>query len=314
MRRILGRYGFALAYLACYVATELAYAALSPDDQARLIAWVSTNVANLEHEPVVPLVFSAFISPGYLLTWPVLIALAVFGANRALGNVRTALVCLAGHVVGSLVSEGIVAYRVDVGHLPAADRYLTDVGPSYVVVSAIVIAVLCGTRLARVLAVVDFALLVFGGNIFGGLSRLDVAAVGHLTAMLTAAAATVAIMARRNRDRGQGPNRSQGPKRDGNQRSAGHLADGHSDQIGDCDGEGPKDQLPDGAPPERPVGQPGHHTPSGDRGDGAEAERNGQHIKAGQVRDERDDRAHRERGQRGARRHHWRGQLAGIHP
>jgi Rhomboid-like protein len=298
---ILTRYGFACAYLACYLATELVYARLSPDGQARLLAWASTDVANLEHEPAGPLVVSAFVSPGYLLTWPVLIALALFGANRALGNVRTALVCLAGHVVGSLVSEGIVAYRVDAGQLPAADRYLTDVGPSYVVVSAVVIAVLCGTWLARALAVVDFAILVFPGDIFGGLSQLDVAAVGHLTAMLTAAAATGLIVTRRRRNRG------------GSQRSAGHLADGHADQVGDRDGEGPEDQLPEGATPERPVGQPGHHPPAGDGGDGAETERGGQHLQAGQVRDERDDRADRERGQRGARRHHWRRQLAWIH-
>ena len=63
-----------------------------------------------------------------------LIALAAFGANRALGSARTALVCLAGHVIGSGVSEGIVAYRVDADQLSAASRYLTDVGPSYVVV------------------------------------------------------------------------------------------------------------------------------------------------------------------------------------
>jgi hypothetical protein len=298
---ILSRYGFACAYLACFLITELVYARLSPDGQARLLAWASTDVANLEHEPAGPLVVSAFVSPGYLLTWPVLIALALFGANRALGNVRTALVCLAGHVVGSLVSEGIVAYRVDAGQLPAADRYLTDVGPSYVVVSAIVIAVLCGTWLARALAVVDFAILVFAGDIFGGLSQLDVAPVGHLTAMLTAAAATGLIVTRRHRNH------------DGSQRSAGHLADGHADQVGDRDGEGPQDQLPEGATPERPVGQPGHHPPAGDGGDGGETERGGQHIQAGQVRDERDDRADRERGQRGARRHHWRGQLARIH-
>jgi hypothetical protein len=52
---------------------------------------------------------------------------------------------VAGQVAGTVVSEGIVGYRVRAGQLPAADRYLTDVGPSYVVVSAIVIAVVCGT-------------------------------------------------------------------------------------------------------------------------------------------------------------------------
>ena len=109
-------------------------------------------------------------------------------------------------MIGSLVSEGIVAYRVDAGQLAVANRYLTDVGPSYVVVSAIVIALACGTWLARALAAVDLVVLVFLGHIFGGLSQLDVSAVGHLTAMLTAAAATAVILARRSRGpSGRGP-------------------------------------------------------------------------------------------------------------
>ena len=306
--RILARYGFACAYLACFVAAELLYTLLSPHAQAKLIAWASTNVANLEHEPVGPLLVSALVTPGYFAVWPVLIALALFGANRALGNLRTALVCLAGHVIGSLVSEGIVAYRVNAGQLDAANRHLTDVGPSYVVVSAIVIALACGTWLARALAAFDLVVLVFPGHIFGGLSQLDVAAVGHLTAILTAAAATAVILTRRGRAPGPGRGSRRG------QGSGGHVADSHADQVGDRDGAGPQDQLPHRAPPERTVGQPRYHAPADDRGDGGEAERDGQHIEPGQVRDERDDRADGERAQRGARRHHGRGQLGGIYP
>jgi hypothetical protein len=261
------RYAFATAYLGCFVAVELAYALLTPAAQARLIAWASTNVANLEHEPVLPLVLSAFVAPGYFVVWPVLIALAVFGANRALGNAGTALVCLAGQVVGSLVSEGIVAYRVDAGQLAVANRYLTDVGPSYVVASAIVIALACGTWLARALAAVDLVILVFPGHIFAGLSQLDVSAVGHLTAMLTAAAATALILTRRSR-------------RAGGRGSGGHLPDGHADQVGDPDCAGPQEQLPRRAAPERPFGQPGHQAPADDRGDGGEAERDGHHVQA----------------------------------
>ena len=130
VRVLLHRYGFALAYLGCFAAVELTYTLLDPAAQARLIAWASTNVANLEHEPAGPLLVSAFVTPGYFATWPVLIALALFGANRALRNVRTALVCLAGHVVGSAVSEGIVGYRINAGQLSAASRHLSDVGPS----------------------------------------------------------------------------------------------------------------------------------------------------------------------------------------
>ena len=192
------RYAFAWAYLGCYVAAELAWVLLNPRAQASLTAWASTSVANLEHEPVGPLVLSAFVGPGGLLAWPALIALAAFGASRALGNAGTTLVCVAGHVIGSLVSEGIVAYRVDAGQLPVTDRHLIDVGPSYVVVSAIVVAAACGPWLARAAAAFDFAVLVIGGHIFSGLSHLDVSAVGHLTAMVTAAAVTLPL-ARRQR-------------------------------------------------------------------------------------------------------------------
>jgi len=97
------------------------------------------------------------------------------------------LVCAAGQVIGTLVSEGILGYRVAHGLLPAADRDIIDVGPSYVVVSAIVVAILYGSWLARGAAVLDFAILFFFGHIFSGLSRLDVAAVGHLTAITVAA-------------------------------------------------------------------------------------------------------------------------------
>ena len=236
VRVLLHRYGFALAYLGCFAAVELTYTLLDPAAQARLIAWASTNVANLEHEPAGPLLVSAFVTPGYFATWPVLIALALFGANRALGNVRTALVCLAGHVIGSLVSESIVVYRIDVGRLPAADRHLSDVGPSYVVLSAIVIALACGTWLARTLAAADLALLVFPGQIFAGLSQLDVAAVGHLTAALTAAAATALIIAR-GRRRGAGRISVTGAGSGGGG-SAGHVPDGHAEQVGDAGGGG----------------------------------------------------------------------------
>ena len=54
MRVLLRHYGFAMVYLTGVVAAGLAYTLLDPDAQARLIAWASTNVANLEHEPVGP--------------------------------------------------------------------------------------------------------------------------------------------------------------------------------------------------------------------------------------------------------------------
>jgi hypothetical protein len=185
--QVFGRYAVAWLYLAAVCAAEISYSLLSGHDRAAVLRWASTSVHNLEHHPAGCLIFSAFFSTGFLSTWPILIALALFGANHILGNLRTLLTCAAGQVVGTLVSEGIVAYRVAHGALPPADRYLIDVGPSYIVVAAIAAGLLLGGWLIRAAAVLDFALLIFVGQIFAGLSHLDVAAVGHLTALVTGA-------------------------------------------------------------------------------------------------------------------------------
>ncbi len=183
LKAIFTSYAVAWVYLIGFVIAEVVCALLPAHDLAAFTAWASTSVHNLRYDPVGSLVVSPFVTQGYAAAWPVLIALALFGANKVLGNWRTALVCGAGQVIGTLVSEGIVGYRVAHGLLPAADRYLIDVGPSYVVVSAIAVALLYGSRLARAAAALDLALLVVVGNIFGGLSQLDVSAVGHVIAI-----------------------------------------------------------------------------------------------------------------------------------
>jgi hypothetical protein len=183
LKTIFRSYAVAWVYLIGFVVTEVVCSVLARSDLNAFTGWASTSVHNLQHDPVGSLVVSAFVVQGYWLAWPFLIALALFGANKVLGNWRTALVCAAGHVIGTLVSEGIVGYRVSHRLLPPADRFLIDVGPSYVVVTAIVVALLYGSWLARAAAALDLALLVVVGNIFGGLSQLAVSAVGHVTAI-----------------------------------------------------------------------------------------------------------------------------------
>src|ERR1017187_5077677 len=185
-RTLVARYAVAWLYLAGFVIAEVVYAALAPHDQSAVLQWASTNVVNLRHDPVGSLAASMFISGAFGTSWPAVIALALFGANRVLGNWRTAVVCVAGHVIGTLVSEGIVDDRVTHGLLPASDTRILDVGPSYIVVSAIAVAVLYGSGPARMAATLDLAALVFVGHIFSGLSTLDVAAVGHTAAITTA--------------------------------------------------------------------------------------------------------------------------------
>lgn len=199
---VLRSYAVALTFLVLFAVSDLAVGALPAKQQDAVLLWASTNVANLHHHPELALIASAFLSQGSLLAWLPLTALAMFGANRAVGNLRLAVVCAAGHVVGTLVSEGIVDYRIDQHDLPGSWAHIYDVGPSYVVVSAIVIAVMFGSWPARVAALLDFTLLVFVGDIFRGLTSLHVAAIGHLTALVTAAILGVVLrLTRRLPDR-----------------------------------------------------------------------------------------------------------------
>jgi len=202
LRGAFARHATAWLYLAGVCAAEITYALLPGHDRDAVLAWTSTSVHNLEHHPVGCLVASAFFPTSFLLAWPVVIALAMFAAISVLGSWRTALTCAAGHVVGTVVSEGIVAYRIAHGSLPPADRFLLDVGPSYVVMAAVAIALLYGRWPARTAAAIDLVLLIFVGQIFAGLSRLEVAAVGHLTALITGAVtATFFVWHRRRKAR-----------------------------------------------------------------------------------------------------------------
>jgi hypothetical protein len=185
LRAVLVRHATAWVYLAGVCLAELGYVLLPQRDQAALLRWASTSVQNLTHHPVASLIASAFLPTSFLLAWPVLIALALVGATSVLGNWRAAVTCAAGQIVGTVVSEGIVGYRIAVGSLPHADRFLLDVGPSYVVVAALAVGLLHGGWLVRAAAALDLALLIFVGQIFAGLSHLEVAPVGHLTALMT---------------------------------------------------------------------------------------------------------------------------------
>lgn len=198
-RALVTRYAVAWAYLAGVTVAGVTYLLLPRAGQVSVMRWASTNVHNLHQDPVGCLVASAFFPSGSVGAWPLLIALALFGANQVLGNWRTAVVCATGHVLGTLVSEGIVAYRVQHGLLAASGNRILDVGPSYVVVAAIMVALLYGSRWARVAAAADLAILVFIGQIFAGLSTLQVAAVGHATALVVGAAGGGLLLWQRRR-------------------------------------------------------------------------------------------------------------------
>jgi hypothetical protein len=179
------RYAVAWLFLGIYSLFAVIYAFLSAPGHAELIAWSSTNLVNLRHNPAGSLMASAFVPGDPAITWVVLGALGLFTVNRLLGNVRTAVLLVAGHVAGTLVSEGIVDYRVSHAILPTSARTIVDVGPSYVIVCALVTAGLYGSRIQRLAAGVGLAVLAF--DIFRGITQLQVPAVGHVTAIVTGA-------------------------------------------------------------------------------------------------------------------------------
>jgi len=179
------RLAVAWLYLGGYSLFAVIYAFLPARSHAGITGWSSTNLVNLRHDPAGSLVTSAFVPGDLAVTWVLLGALGLFTVNRLLGNLRTAVLVVTGHVAGTLVSEGVVGYQVSHAILPQSARTLVDVGPSYVVVCALVAATLYGSWWERAAAGAGFAVLSF--HIFRGLGHLDVTATGHLVAAATGA-------------------------------------------------------------------------------------------------------------------------------
>jgi hypothetical protein len=179
------RFAVAWLYLGGYSLFAVVYAFLPARGQDEITGWSSTNLVNLRQHPVGSLVTSAFLPVDPAITWVILGALGLLAVNRLLGNVRAAVLVVTGHVAGTLVSEGIVGYQVSHAILPQPARTLVDVGPSYVLVCALVAATLYGSWWERAAAGAGFAVLSF--HIFRGLSHLDVTATGHLVAAATGA-------------------------------------------------------------------------------------------------------------------------------
>lgn len=187
MSAFLRRYPVPLIFLAVFGLVSAVQAfALTAQDRTELIGWASTNLANLTVHPVEAMVSSVFISEDSSGVLLVISAIGLFSIVRRFGNLRSMVLVVLAHVVGTVVSQGIVFVRLEAGSLSSSVRTLPDVGPSYVVAAALVAVILYGPgRWARGLALVSWCAL--APYLFQGLLSLDVAAVGHLVAMLTGA-------------------------------------------------------------------------------------------------------------------------------
>ncbi|MCW2861592.1 MAG: hypothetical protein JWP48_3300 [Actinoallomurus sp.] len=187
----------------CAVSSVYAYG-LEPPDQRSFIASTATNLVNLRTDPLGTLIASAFVSEATPWIWIGFAIVGLFPLVHRFGNLRALLLVGAAQVIGTLISEGVLAWQISTGVVPGSMRFLDDVGPSYVIASALIATILYGpepavrtarhghwlfdriaSRWWRVGALAGLAVLT--PHLFGGLNHLDVAAVGHLVALITGA-------------------------------------------------------------------------------------------------------------------------------
>jgi hypothetical protein len=187
-----GRIAITFGYPTVLVVTS-AVAAARPDAVRReWFEWASTNLANLDDHPISAMVSSAFLAEDNVVAWAVLAAVGLGATGWVLGFRRTTLLVVAAHLIGTLISEGILAIMIARGERPGSERYLVDVGPSYVVVCALVAAICYGRWPGRILAGTGFALL--SPHLFAGLPRLEVTSVGHTCSIVIAVAGGWALV------------------------------------------------------------------------------------------------------------------------
>lgn len=119
-------------WLAALAVTTSVQHSLSPEQLDETLGRRSTNLANLDHNPVQVLFSSLFWIDG--ATWlPYAVAFCLFHvpAERWLGSLRWLAVGLSAHVLATYVSEGVLALAIHEG-VRSADMVNTqDVGVSY---------------------------------------------------------------------------------------------------------------------------------------------------------------------------------------
>lgn len=153
---------------------------ISADRLRRLMDWCSTNLANIRPSghPIEAFIASAFIPQESAGVWP-FFALSVFSVVAVLGAQRTVLLLGCVHIGVSMVTEGLVWWRIHHGTLPWSDTHMWDTGPSYLVVAALTIAI--GVARPVWLRVV-WALCLAGAapSLLEGIDHADYTAIGHV--------------------------------------------------------------------------------------------------------------------------------------
>lgn len=125
-------------WLVVLLATTVVQHRVSPDTLDSILGSRSTNLANLFHDPLRAFFGSLFWLDGaywvpYFLGFTIFLATA----ERWMGSLRYLIVGLTGHILATLISQGLVGAAIAQGVANPSLRYATDVGVSYFMAAVI---------------------------------------------------------------------------------------------------------------------------------------------------------------------------------
>ncbi|MFE2513550.1 rhomboid-like protein [Streptomyces naganishii] len=161
--------------------TTVALHRMSPDFEEDFLRQRSTNIHELSDNPVRVLFSSAmWIASGLWLPYAALFTVFHAQAERWLGTLRWLAVCVAAHVLATLISEGALLWAIQRRVAPESAVNTLDVGVSYAlsgVVGVLTYRIAPPWRYVYLAAVLAF----YGLPLVTGRTFTD---LGHFTAVL----------------------------------------------------------------------------------------------------------------------------------
>ena len=127
-------------WLAVLFVTTVALHHMSPEFEQDFLRQRSTNIHELSNDPLRVLVQSAmWIDGGRWLPYAVLYTVFHAQAERWLGTARWLMVCVAAHVLATLISEGALLRAVHEGVAPQSAVNTLDIGVSYALAGVVAV-------------------------------------------------------------------------------------------------------------------------------------------------------------------------------
>ncbi|MFR0353388.1 rhomboid-like protein [Streptomyces sediminimaris] len=127
-------------WLAVLFVTTVALHHMSPEFEQDFLRQRSTNIHELSNDPARVLVQSAmWIDGGHWVPYAALYTVFHAQAERWLGTLRWLVVCVAAHVLATLISEGALLRAVRDGMAPHSAVDTLDIGVSYALAGVVAV-------------------------------------------------------------------------------------------------------------------------------------------------------------------------------